>query len=86
MYCGREKLFYVGMSLYHLQMPTAFDERPASDMNRESGFSLSVTSAVFLIGDRAGDAGTRIRFKCELGFSFKLAATVLLGSELFPRG
>ena len=43
-----------------------------------------VTSAVFLIGDRAGDAGTRIRFKCELGFSSKLAVTVLLGSELVP--
>ena len=43
-----------------------------------------MTAAVFLIGGRVGDAGTRIRFKCELGFSPKLAVTALLGSELLP--
>lgn len=84
MHCGREKSFLCRSVPVPSANAAAFDERPASDMNRSQAFPWSVTSAVFLIGDRAGDAGTRIRFKCELGFSFKLAATVLLGSELVP--
>ena len=76
---------YVQVSLYTLQVPSAFGGRARFDVNRSHLFTQGVLAAINLVGGRVGDGGGRAIARCEAGLPLcSVAITALLGQGHLP--